>query len=231
MDSCSSSKRLDFEALTTSQCGMSTMRFMMRRGVEFIFLESPIHRILGIDIGFAVYITSRSMTRRVDGVDSHSIYRIKLREHSLLTLQCTLTILIVLCFCGLVTITINLHRFGYGQILFTFYHKEQELWIFDLPFERRHRCKRSVSIESGDYGKMMLTEAQEPVLHSVCVDSNGPIHVRLPLHELFIEELLRCRNKLWADLVCGYIRSALDGHSERIPIRLKSLIFTFFTNI
>ena len=119
-------------------------------------------------------------------------------------------------------------RFGTGQILFLFYHKQQELWIFDLAFRRRFKCKRSVRIESADYSKVLLT--REHVLHSVCVDTNGPIHIKLPLYELLLEELIRYRNKLLADLVCGYIRNEYREYSN-VPLRIKSLIFNFYTDI
>merc|ERR1712087_429647 len=88
---------------------------------------------------------------------------------------------------------------GYGHLLFLLYHKVQELWIFDLSFGRAFKCRRPITIESADYGKVLLTK--ENILHCLCVDGNGPIHTKLAVHEFLIEELIRYRNKLQADLV------------------------------
>lgn len=118
--------------------------------------------------------------------------------------------------------------FGYGQLLCTFYHKQRELWVFDLLYGRRFKCKRSVKFDSAEFGKVLLTK--EHVLHSICVDPNGPNHIKLPFHEMLVDEFNRYRNKLHADLVCGYIRRKHARYCN-VPLRVKSLIFSYFADI
>ena len=115
---------------------------------------------------------------------------------------------------------------GYDHILFMFYHKSKELWVFDMIWNQRWKSKYSVDMEMMEYCKIVMSS--DNMAHSVCFDENGPIHVRLALKELLKEEMEENYCKLQADLVCGYIKRVSRDH---VPLSCKKLIFNYYPPI
>ena len=115
---------------------------------------------------------------------------------------------------------------GYDHIIFMFYHKLKELWVFDMIWNQRWKSKYCVDIELSEFSQFIMSN--DNGVHSVCFDMNGPIHIKLALKELLKEELEENYLKLQADLVCGYIK---DIYPDHVPLSCKKLIFNYYPSI
>ena len=93
---------------------------------------------------------------------------------------------------------------AYDYLVFIFYHTKSEVWCLDLKHDNLEKVPKECEVRLGQFSQMIVTE--DNVIHSICLDSFGPIHLKIDAEQLIPEEIFENFSKECADLICGYIK-------------------------
>eukprot|EP01083_Nonionella_stella_P067642 179064_1 len=111
----------------------------------------------------------------------------------------------------------------YEYLVFVFYHTSHEVWCLDLKHDCLVKVERLCEIKLGQFTQMIATK--DNLIHCICLDSFGPIHIKLDAQQLIPGEIFDLYSRPCADLICGYIK---EKCKYKISFKIKQHIFEHY---
>ena len=113
---------------------------------------------------------------------------------------------------------------AFDYLVFIFYHSSREIFCLDLiSGEIEEVNNGDCEVRLGQYSKMIVTENH--IIHSICLDSFGPIHLKIDAKQLIPDNILQSYDERRANLVCGYIKRHC---MYDMPLEPQILIFKYY---
>ena len=111
----------------------------------------------------------------------------------------------------------------FNYLVFIFYHISSEVWCLDLKHSYLVKAEKLCEVRLGQYSQMIATN--DNVIHSICLDSFGPIHFKIDAVELIPDEIFELYSRPCADLICGYIK---ENCKYSVTLKIKQCIFEYY---